>query len=241
MQGTETAAIRGGILIVGNSHTNAMATAAAKRTDDRFHVVNLASFFDPVNRRNKVLKPELKELFAPDRVFCSFGGSEHNVFGLLEAPIKFDFMLPHNDEVLADRELVSYGLIWATLSAAMKRRLTQIVELRDMFDVSVTHICTPPPFREIAKGGVLPRVFHDKMHLGVSPASLRKKIYFTHSAIARHFCAEHGIAFRDPPQAASDSDGYLKPQYCSADPTHANAAYGQLVLDDILEPAHAGV
>ena len=240
MQGTETDATLGGILIIGNSHTNAMAAAAAERPDERFHVVNLASFFDPVNRKNKVLKPELKHLFAPDRIFCSFGGSEHNVFGLLEAPTKFDFMLPHSDEVLGDRELVSYGLIWATLSAAMKRHLTQIVELRDMFGAPVTHICTPPPFREIAEGAVLPRVFHDKMHLGVAPASLRKKIYFTHSAIARHWCAQHGIAFRDPPRVASDSDGYLKAQYCSADPTHANAAYGRLVLDDILELSHVG-
>lgn len=232
---------RDGILIIGNSHTNAMAAAAAQRKDARFQVVNLASFFDPVNKKNKNLRPEIRDYFDPDHIFCSFGGSEHNVFGLLEAPIKFDFMLPHSAELLDDREVVSYGLIWATLAEAMKRHLAQILELREIFGRSVTHICTPPPFREIGEAGVLPRVFHDKMHLGLAPAELRKKIYFTHSAIARHFCLQNDVPFRSPPRGANDSDGFLMPKYCSADPTHANAAYGRLVLDDILELTHVGV
>lgn len=226
------------ILIIGNSHTTAIAAALTDKTRPIIDVVNLASFFDPINRRNKILHPEIADLFNPKYIFCSFGGSEHSVFGLLEAPIKFDFMTESDAQIESGRDIIIYGLVRATLSQAMRGFMNNTQSLCSLFSSPVTHICTPPPFKSISEGAILPRRFQESLDLGVSPASIRKKLYETHSSIARDFCSSLKIGFLDTPPGTTDDDGFLRNEFCSQDPTHANSLYGELVIKQILEIAN---
>ncbi len=226
------------ILIIGNSHTTAIAAALNDQTRSIIDVVNLASFFDPINRRNKILHPEIADLFNPRYIFCSFGGSEHSVFGLLEAPTKFDFMTESCSQTEPDRDIITYGLVRTTLSRAMRGAMNNTQKLCALFNCSITHICTPPPFRNISEDAILPRRFQESLDLGVSPASIRKKLYETHSNIARELCASLNIGFLDIPLGTTDGDGFLYSKFCSKDPTHANSLYGELVIKQILEIAN---
>jgi hypothetical protein len=227
------------ILVIGNSHTTAMAAALDDETRPRIDVVNLASYFDPVNRRNKVLPPDIVELFQPERIFCTFGGSEHNVFGLLEAPIRFDFMTATESAVEAGRRIVPYALIRAALEQAMQNAIKHTRELHRLYPhCPITHLCTPPPFRAIAEGRVLPRVFQDHLHLGITPASIRRKLHQVHSDIARDACVAMGVGFMDVPSGCTDDDGYLLPEFWSKDPTHGNAKFGALLIGRMLEHRH---
>ena len=45
---------------------------------------------------------------------------------------------------------------------------------------------------------------------------------------------ESGAIYLDAPAKAVDGNGFLRDEFCNADPTHGNARYGRLVLDQIL-------
>jgi hypothetical protein len=222
------------ILVIGNSHTKAINAALTEDVSKRVGVVNIATYFDPVNGRNKVLPPKIVNLFQPQRIYCGFGGSEYTVFGLLEAPVRFDFMTPGDSEVESDRGLIPYALVKATLQRAMKRAITHTRELRALYSCPMTYLCTPPPFRSIAEGARLPKIFEANLHLGVSPARIRMKLYDLHIEIAKEACSELGIDVLGVPDGCTDEEGYLRQEYCGHDPTHANERYGALVLQQIL-------
>jgi hypothetical protein len=44
-----------------------------------------------------------------------------------------------------------------------------------------------------------------------------------------------GVDFVPPPAEAVDAAGFLKPQYWTRDPTHANHLYGRLLMKQIKE------
>jgi hypothetical protein len=221
------------ILVIGNSHTTAIAAALQAEADTAIQVVNIAVEFDPVNRKNKFLPADIAAHYQPKRIYCSFGGSEHNVFGLLEAPARFDFMTPQSDKVEPDRQIVPYGVVRATLARAMGTAFANLTALRKAFACPIKQLCTPPPFRQLGPKHILPRVFHDKLHLGIAPPSLRRKLHLLHSALAKEKAMELGIETLETPTTCSDADGYLLPEYWGKDPTHGNARYGTLVLRQI--------
>ena len=225
------------ILVIGNSHTTAIEAALDEQTRKRIAVVNLAVYFDPENRRNKVLRPEIVDLFKPRRIYCTFGGSEHNVFGLLESPMKFDFVTPRDLTLESGRSVVLAGMVRETLARAMTNALNNSRELRRLFDCPITYLCTPPPFRHLAEQAVLPRVFQETLHLGISPPAIRRKLHELHSDIARKAHAAMKIGFMEVPPACMDHEGYLLQPYWSKDPTHGNGRYGALVIEQILEDA----
>lgn len=231
MKSTKTS--KAEVLVIGNSHTTAIEAAMTDKTRPSVDVVNLATYFDPVNRRNKILPAGIVDLFQPSRIYCTFGGSEYSVFGLLEAPVRFDFMTPASSEVEPDRALIPYSVVRSTLERAMKGAILHTRELRALYKCPITYIRTPPPFRSIAENARLPTVFQSNLHLGISPMSIRKKLYELHSDISRKTYAAMGVGFLDVPPQAVDPDGFLLQAYCSRDPTHANERYGALVLAQI--------
>jgi hypothetical protein len=222
------------VLVIGNSHTKSIEAALTDKTRKLVEVVNLATYFDPVNRRNKVLPPIVVDMFQPERIYCSFGGSEYSVFGLLEAPVRFDFMTASDSSVEPGREVIPYALVKATLERAMRRAIGHTRDLRALFQCPITHVCTPPPFRAVAEGARLPTVFQANLHLGISPASIRMKLYELYNEIARETYVPLGVDILGVPPGCTDEDGFLLAEFCSVDPTHANERYGELVLRQIL-------
>jgi hypothetical protein len=226
------------ILVIGNSHTTAIALGLSDSTRERIDVVNLAAYFDPVLRGNKLLPAEIARLYQPQRIYCTFGGSEHSVFGLLESPKRFDFRVDEAGGVEPGRELVPYGLVRGTIERAMRNAMNNTRELAKLFNCPIVHLRTPPPFREIEGKATLPRIFQENMDLGITPASIRRKLYDVHSDIARKTCAAMNVGFMEVPPECVDADGFLLREYWSKDPTHGNARYGALVIDQILGASH---
>ena len=236
-----TAAVAGSIfhkpiLVIGSSHTTAIAAALSPEEKLCIEVVNVADFFG-ADRRNKSLPDNLGMLYAPRRIFCCFGGSEHNILGLMEAPTRIDFHSPSIPGVDATRWIVPRAVVKATLQWRMQKWLNMATILTKTFKVPIAHLCSPPPFRTVDKPAQLPRAFHDQLHLGIAPAVLRLKLYELHTEIASEHMAMVGIDFVHPPSASIDADGYLKSDFWSKDPTHGDARYGSLVLKKIKEIA----
>ena len=80
-----------------------------------------------------------------------------------------------------------------------------------------------------------PGPFKGTLRRGVTPAPIRAKLYRINSDIFRGSCAELGVDFVPPPAEAVDAAGFLKPQYWTRDPTHANHVYGRLLMKQIKE------
>ncbi len=222
-------------LVIGDSHTTALSSALSRSPDDRFDIVNLVTFSSSENQRNKDLPEHITSLFQPKFIFCTFGGSEHSVFGLLEMPQPFDFFDPLETSIDPQRELISYSMVRETLARRMKRGFMLLKKVKSLYDCQVVHICSPPPFENIDDHHVLPRVFQNNMHYGIAPAIFRRKLYRLHSSIVFNMCQELGVDFLGVPQESMNSFGFLRPELMSKDPTHANAEYGDLVLQQLIE------
>ena len=65
---------------------------------------------------------------------------------------------------------------------------------------------------------------------GVNRAATRLKLWKLEMRVLAYLCAEWTIQLLLPPAEAQTAEGFLKPEYYANDATHANAAYGELVL-----------
>lgn len=227
------------VLIVGQSHTESLTAALRKRKQREFEVVNFNARDPELKVAQKIrMKDHLPGARGRKLVVSMIGGNFHNTFGLIENVIRFDFAVPGEDDFVlsADRQLISYELIRHYFTDAMNGGFLRSIEfLKDHYSpTKFIHICPPPPISDsdhIAKypGGV----FKDMIHLGIAPSKLRRKLYDLHNLVISEFCKKQGIEMLLPPAQAVDEDGFLARPYWKNDPTHANADYGQLVLDQI--------
>lgn len=78
-------------------------------------------------------------------------------------------------------------------------------------------------------------------HFGVDPEIAA---FVNEKALSSFRCwlEEHDIEFVPPPESTKDQDGFLKPEFAAqktwtgkVDKAHANSAYGELMITDILE------
>lgn len=223
-------------LIVGQSHVEAVVCAI--KGVGGFEIVNLnavdrsTSISEKIKIGGYIPEPQANLLVA-----SMIGGNFYNTFGLIENSIPFEFAEPGEADFRPDhrRQLITYELLYHYFSGAMRGGfLRSIVDLRDYYGNPFLHIISPPPIgndRHIAEnpGGY----FGDKIHLGVAPANLRGKLYRLHTRVVVEFCRENGIPTLPPPPEAVTENGFLARPFWKNDPTHANADYGRLVLEQL--------
>lgn len=235
----------GNILIVGQSHTEALAKALREQGNDSVTIVNLNARDRRVSLAEKIRSGGYLPPPADfDLVVSMIGGNFHNTFGLIENPMKFEFTEPGEEGFCPSpgRELITYNLIHYFFTEAMTRGfLRNIRLLRNHYGSRFLHVSTPPPVDdnqhiENNPGGY----FADKIHLGVAPPALRLKLYKLHESVVRTFCEKETIEMLPPPPDAVTEKGFLDRRFWKSDPTHANAAYGALVLEQIQGAAGHG-
>jgi len=226
------------ILVIGQSHTDALIAAQRRLEYPEIEIANLNSRHREVKVAEKIKMDGYLPGGRRTLVASMIGGNFYNTFGLIENVIRFDFAVPGEDDfVLSEgRQLVTYELMRHYFSDVMNRGFLQsIKQLRDHYKASrFIHICSPPPIADsehiVANPG---GVFKDKVRLGVTPSKLRYKLYDLHTRVSAEFCEAEHIDLLLPPREAVTDDGFLAKPYWMADPTHANEAYGELVLDQL--------
>ncbi len=224
------------ILVIGQSHVEAVLSA--NPPENKLKIINLNSVDRSISIADKInLGGYLPEPAENSIVFSMIGGNFHNTFGLIESSLPFDFVEPesHNYSFGSKRYLITYELIFRYFTDAMRGGfLRSILKLKNYYGTPFVHIISPPPIGDDEHikqnpGGY----FKDKVHLGVTPAELRGKLYRLHTRVIVEFCQEHGIPTLPPPAEAVTEDGFLARPFWKNDPTHANAAYGRLVLEQL--------
>lgn len=225
------------VLVIGMSHVAAIAKALTESDRAKIDVVNLTAerrYYDP--KEDEILYGPM-ETWKPKTVFLSVKGNYHSVFGLLEHPTR----LAIGDAVRgcvpdsAGRVFVPEDLMRAdmrerleTLSFGLLRGLAARFR-----DARLFHLSSPPPCGDAAHVERHPGVFKAQLHRGVSPMPLRRKLYDIHTDLYREACLAAGVEFVDVPAEAVAADGAMKRDFWNEDPTHGNARYGALVLDQI--------
>jgi hypothetical protein len=130
----------------------------------------------------------------------------------------------------------------ATLQKKMEIWLRWTKMLHGMFPAArFAHVAPPPPLRDMPviedRTGLTfgQQTLLTQMDQGVVDAEARAAIYRIQQDVTLRQAKALGAELIGVPPEAITPDGFLVPRYCAhADPTHANSAYGRLVLDQML-------
>ena len=187
---------------------------------------------NPVLRRR--LDRELATLReAPPFLCASISGNEFLYVGHTEHPRRFDFSLPERPDltVRSGVEIIPPSLMRKTLERSMQHPLSIMTALREATDIPIVFIQSPPPVMsgDFISGHAGP--FREAIEEnGVAPPSLRMKLWLLQSAIYRQRGEELGCRYFEIPEEVLDASGFLQETGSWPDSVHANAWYGEILL-----------
>ena len=247
------------LAIVGQSHAVCVKDAA-KRIDQRLSALGIHITFVLINEprfkpwKERSIDTELggyslipglcQEILRAtadaDRIISLTGGMAHNIFGLTNHERAFDFVLPEDPSLplLSDRELVPSDIVGAALCGHWNYQDGQwfLHALSKLVQQPVVHCESPAPICSEAKIVERAGVFADEIgKRGVTPASVRYKLWRLQSSLVMQQCKEWGIEFLSVPAASLDDNGFLHERALSSDAVHANGWYGECVLRQLVQ------
>jgi len=229
------------ILVIGDSHCQALLQACHERSGPEGPVRVMVRRLARVKNGKKIGDISyrralwLVRMLGPDDVLISMlGGNAYNIIGLVQHPEPFE--------------------VFETWETGPPARPARVIPQRAMLDLLETHLCDHEATRLARlRAAARCRVFHvdppppkaDLGHLvkhetefvkagidqtGVSSAALRLTLWHLQCRLMRKLCSEIGIGAVEPPREAIDENGFLGQRFYAKDATHANGAYGELVL-----------
>lgn len=230
------------IMLFGDSHSYAIQRAIERREAKSRRVPLTAHRLRKV-KNDKVMGDTSFEEFLDmasaltpqDVVLSAIGGNQHAVYGTIQHPIPFSFFEPGSDAPLeADVGIIPYRILEANFGKGIRARDGQSLEaLRKATPARLIHLLAPPPKRDndhILRHHESRFAEENIAELGVSSPELRMKFWKLQRRILEEVGRDYGFEVLGPPPAALDEDGFLAPEYYASDATHANVAYGELVL-----------
>jgi hypothetical protein len=241
----------GRILVFGDSHTGALEQAHKRRAGSGNIQISVRRF-SKVKGGKEIgdITPEaatsmVAESTPDDLIISTIGGNLHQVFGLVQHPVAFDFIEPGSSSSpdFQSCVLIPYQTIWAFFESGLRRKDGQrIATLREAAARPIYHLLPPPPKESAAH--ILQRYESnfekaDIAAHGVTPAPIRLKLWRLQCAVLQSLGTEWGVRLLPPPEGTQTPEGFLKPEYYKNDATHANVAYGELALRQLEAVADA--
>jgi hypothetical protein len=232
------------IIILGDSHV-AAPKLAMKYRKERLEDCTF-EFFRLLRKKGEKERGEVPlqeaisvvgQLESHDLVVSMVGGNQHAVYSTVQHEIPFDFHLPKQKSgVRSDsQEIIPFRMLKEVFQKGISEGHdgTVIASIRNATRARVIHMLPPPPKRDndhiaqyheshFAKVGIGDR--------GVTPPDLRLKFWKMQADILAEFCSEQSVELLWPLPETLDEDGFLLKEFYSSDATHANAAYGELML-----------
>jgi hypothetical protein len=180
----------------------------------------------------------IRELTGP--VFSFIGGMAHISLGLRQHPQPFDFVLPSEPDLPIDEgaRVIPVSAMRMVIEQQASRHLKVFGKLVSKAPGPVFQMEPPPPASDIwLIGNLLGKRFGGKEERDTGKLAgpfLRYKLWRLNSEIVRSHTEKLGAAFVPAPEVAIDDEGFLRDEFCR-NATHANAKYGELLLEQIKE------
>lgn len=236
------------ILVVGDSHTQAIKQALKTHQNVHPGLIEIEAYrYSKLKNGKEIgdLSPDaivdrVAELGSSDLVVSTIGGNQHQTLSLVQHPMPFTMFVP--DEPVATESVAENIIPYAQMWDVFERGLcgkdgSRLRKLREAASCPVVHLAPPPPKADaehimkrhetdFTKAGILEK--------GVSPALFRLRMWKTQIAVLVKLTKEWNIELLPPPERALDTQGFLAPAYYADDATHANAAYGTLLIEQIV-------
>ena len=164
-------------------------------------------------------------------LFSMVLGNEHS--HLVQHAVPYDFYLPWNQnlELLPDTQPVAYEIIRRQMEQALSYQIACVAIMRTLLpNLRLVHVLPPPPIESEIQLLKTPEIFGEQLtRFGITPFSIRLKYYLLAVDILRQALNPFGVELLEAPPEAVSANGGLKDEYVYG-ATHANEAYGELVI-----------
>ncbi len=235
------------ILAIGQSHVAAIRAAARVRREadaDRprtrvIHTLEPRYDGEFADAARTQFTPALIEAMRDQvdryrpRLVSVIGGNAHNALALMRHPRPFDFLLPGEDGPPPDlgAEHIPHALVSAVLTDRLQADVARLAALRALIGPFL-HIESPPPVRD--EGFIAARAeawfrAQSGEQLAVAGSGLRWRVWRLASRLVRAEVERLGCRYLPVPGEVQDGEGFLRQEF-AADPTHGNAAYGEVLI-----------
>lgn len=220
------------LVFFGDSHAHALIRAIARIGGyDGIVPIDIRRIQGAGN--SKVIPKNLAHDYPANAIFCCLGGTEYNLLGLIESVQPFDFFGSEDDTLLPGRQAVANGVVRHALASRMRSAFSRTDAVKEQYDCPVTYVAPPPPVAQIEDTDKLPRAFVPHLEKGISPASVRMKLYNLQIQLLDEHCKANSMHLMRAPDQTVDESGYLLREFWDNDPTHGNYLYGSAVLDQM--------
>jgi len=173
---------------------------------------------------------------APDCLIVSILGAEPYLYGIINDPRPFDFLLPDQPEfgLSPGTELIPYDLLARRFRGDLDWQFDIVRSVQELHRLPMYHIEAPPP---VANADLIAAKvyghFKEKMiEFGRPGVSFRYKVWWLFSQMAKDICAELGIIPIDGPPESRDVGGFLAETYF-LDGVHGTDEYGALIAREV--------
>ena len=233
------------VYIFGHSHLAAIRRAVMKHQLKWALVRHLS---DEVRLQNDIaeilktfIQTETPGAQRPEtHLVLSWRGNENTTLGICNHPRPFDFHCPHAPDLPFDvSHKKAQALPYAQIESILTERvgiLQGLADLAQQFPQKLSILETPPPIGDQAfitsHASTYAEIINKR---GLAPSHLRLKLWLTRRHLVQTRCRELGIDYIPAPAESMDDEGYLRSHYYHTDPTHANDAYGLLVLRQLAD------
>lgn len=244
------------LLGFGHSHLSALLKAWQIR-ERQGRIGHREAFFARLNHQSfqpnfetqngiRQLTPKLKQRIhhilrrrTPDAVVCVLMGNEYNSMAMIRHPRPYDFAWPERGFAAnPEAEEIPFTMMEAQLSAlAARNALLFWRTIAEAASCPVYLFPPPPPIPSETHILAHPGNFRAlAMQYGINPPEFRQKMWQLYCCVLREAVDGTETQFLELPQSVMDG-GFLAQPYWSQDPTHANAAYGEILLGAIEKQA----
>ncbi|MBN8291137.1 hypothetical protein JI664_04080 [Rhodobacter sp. NTK016B] len=232
------------ILFLGDSHSHCIRDALAQGLADTQGCTVSVDRIQSVKNGKVIGDRSLNEIIeackdlTPDDLLVSvIGGNQHSVTGLVQHDVPFDILEP-DEPAPTDASGVTYvprSSVFATFERGLRSNDCQrILQLAKAGPQQTVHMAAPPPKEDDAH---IMKRFETKFiemglaERGLSPKPLRRKLWRIQNDALRKILSEDDIELLMPPAETVTESGFLEPAFYANDATHANPAYGALLIE----------
>jgi hypothetical protein len=183
--------------------------------------------------------------YAPGRVIVVlWRGNDHNACFLIEQPPVFDFVSRGSPSMRLEEDavIIPEALVRAKFHPFVAPLHDVLSDLTSQPNCRVVVAGTPPPKGDDEE---LRRLLQWELYysqvaeyLGIAlekvkltPPTIRLKLWQVLQELYQEQAQQDGVEFLPVPDIVRDDAGFLKKEFWAPDATHANAAYGQVMLD----------